>query len=196
MPTTLDQVLSLIDAANAKDTQLETNEQGQPIAKELLYSQRMTARLNAFQPEPSEQLQIAARGQHIERWTSPRSDYPEGRTGYKQWRANLGLFHAQRCAELMSEVGYEQKDIDRVKYLVQKRGLKRDDETQALEDVICLVFLEHYLENFAKKHSENKLIDIIQKTWAKMSERGHEAALQLPYSPDMLNLIQQALSEA
>lgn len=187
--------LALIDAANALDPNLEFDGTRQR-PKELLYSERMTECLKAFLPEASEHLQLAARGQHIERWTSPRNAYPEGRTGYKQWRAELGLFHARRVGELMAQAGYAGEDIKRTQYLVQKRGLGRDPETQCLEDVICLVFIRHYLEDFAVKHDQPKLVDIIQKTWAKMSERGHAAALQIPISPAMQDLIGKALAAA
>lgn len=185
--------LALIDRANGADPNLEADgEQLRP--KELLYSERMSECLAEFAPDASEHLRIAARGQHIERWTSPRSNYPEGRTGYKQWRAELGLFHAKRVGELMQEAGYDETDIKRTQYLVQKRGLGRDPETQCLEDVICLVFLRHYLEDFAGKHDDEKLIDIIRKTWAKMSPKGQHAALQIHLSDSMKNLVGRALN--
>lgn len=194
MTDTLSSVIELIDHANSQDPNIELSETGVETPKELLYAQRMSKTLATFLPAASAHLQIAARAQHIERWTSPRSDYPEGRSGYKKWRANLGLFHAERTGELMATAGFSQNDIDRVKYLVQKRGLKRDEETQALEDVICLVFLEFYLVPFAKKHSHEKLIDIIQKTWGKMSANGHQAALALPLDEEMSALVGEALS--
>ncbi len=193
MTTSFVKTLALIDAANSQDPNLETD--GADLRpKELLYSQRMSECLEDFAPDASEHLRIAARGQHIERWTSPRSAYPEGRTGYKQWRAELGLFHAKRVGELMREAGYGEEDVKRTQYLVQKRGLGRDPETQCLEDVVCLVFIRHYLEDFASKHDQDKLIDIIRKTWAKMSEKGHAAALQIPLSDAMKNLVGKALS--
>ncbi len=187
--------IALIDEANAKDPNQEPDASGTLVAKERLYSERMSEWLERFEPEASDALKIAARAQHIERWTSPRSDYPEGRSGYKKWRANLGLYHAQRTGELMEQAGCDDALIDRVKYLLQKRSLKRDTETQCLEDVICLVFLDYYIDDFATKHDEPKLIDIIQKTWAKMSEKGHAAALNdVQYEPGVLALIQKALS--
>ncbi|MDZ7924835.1 MAG: DUF4202 domain-containing protein [Marinagarivorans sp.] len=189
------QTIALIDAANSQDPNSEVHD-GNNAPKELLYSQRMTATLTKFNPEASELLHIAARGQHIERWTSLRSDYPEGRTGYKQWRAELGLFHAKRVAELMAEAGYDDDACERAKYITQKRSIKRDDDSQCLEDVACLVFIEHYMAAFANKsgYDEAKLIDIIQKTWAKMSDKGHAAALQLPLDQALLDLIGKALS--
>ena len=84
--------------------------------------------------------------------------------------------------------------FERVRQLLRKKALKKDPETQTLEDVICLVFLEGYFTDFARKHDEGKLINIIQKTWAKMSARGQEVALQLDLSPDDRALIEKALS--
>lgn len=188
----LTSVIEKIDAANSLDPNI-TLVGGEEIPKELAYSQRMTRTLNNFIANPSEALQIAARAQHIERWKSARSDYPDGRAGYKKWRSELGLFHASRCAELMEEVGFSEGEIERVKYLVQKRGLKRDEHTQALEDVICLVFLKYYFDDFAAKHSDEKIVDIVQKTWKKMSEKGHEAALKLKYSEKTGKLVTLAL---
>ena len=189
----LNKVLTLIDQANSADPNVETDK-GQPYPKELLYGQRMSSTLEIFSPEASDHLKIAARGQHIERWSSPRSAYPEGRSGYKKWRAELGLFHARRVGELMAEAGYDTEDIQRTQYIVQKRGLKRDAETQCFEDVICLVFLQYYLNDFAQKHEEPKLVDIIQKTWGKMSDAGHTAALKLPFSEQGGALVKKALT--
>ena len=190
----LQHVISLIDAANGQDPNIAIDENGAVTTKELLYSLRMTRCQEHFAPDASEPLKIAARAQHIERWKSPRSDYPEGRTGYKKWRAELGLFHATRTGELMLQAGYPEDDIDTVKYLLQKRQLKKNPETQALEDIICLVFLEYYLEDFAAKHTEEKVIDITQKTWKKMSGNGQDAALTLPLSEKMQKLVGQALN--
>lgn len=192
MNSPFDQVIRLLDAANALDPHLEQDgDEMRP--KELLYALRMSRHLAEFAPEASDHLKIAARGQHVERWKSPRSAYPEGRSGYKKWRAELGLFHAQRVAAIMQQAGYADEDIDRVKYLVQKRGLNRDPETQCLEDVICLVFLRYYLENFASKHAHEKMVDIIRKTWSKMSAAGQSAALDIPLSPHLQQLIGEAL---
>lgn len=187
-------VIALIDQANSQDPNLEPDENGESHPKEWLYSQRMTRELSGFASDASEHLRIAAHGQHIERWTSPRADYPEGRSGYKKWRAELGLYHAKRVGELMEEAGYEEDDIERTKYLVQKRGIKRDAESQTLEDVICLVFIRHYLVPFAAKHEDDKLVDIIRKTWAKMSPRGHDAALSIELGPSVQPVVVRALT--
>ena len=190
----LQQALLHIDEANSADPNHDIDETGAKVAKELLYGQRMSTVLSQLYPDASIHLQIAARAQHIERWKSLRSDYPEGRTGYKKWRAELGLFHAKKAAECMVLAGYSTEDAERVKYLVQKRQMKQDKETQALEDCICIVFLRFYFDAFIVKHDDDKLINILQKTWAKMSEHGHAAALKLKFSPKAQELIERALT--
>lgn len=189
----LEQVLQAIDNCNEQDPN-KVSHNGAEIAKELLYSQRMSTTLANFAADASEHLRIAARAQHIQRWTLPRSDYPMDRAGYKQWRTTLGKFHADTTAALMAAAGYAQADQDRVRFLLQKKSLKTDPEVQTLEDVICLVFIEHYLSEFAAKHAEDKVLDIIRKTWPKMSDAGHAAALQLPLSPALLALVGKALN--
>ncbi len=192
MSTPFDRTINLIDEANAQDPHEECAD-GVSYPKELLYSLRMSASLLKLFPDASEHLRIAARGQHIERWKSPRAAYPEGRAGYKRWRAELGLFHAQRVGELMLVAGFAESDVLKVKYLLQKRGLGHNEQTQHLEDTACVVFIEHYLEDFAGKHTDDKLIDIIRKTWTKMSAHGQAAALDLTLPPTLQRLIGVAL---
>lgn len=189
----LEATLAELDAANQQDPNRETWN-GQEYPKEWLYSQRMTEQLADFCPQASVLLQLAARAQHIRRWDFPRNDYPEGRAGYKRWRSELGLYHGRVAGEIMARHGYHQSDIERVQAMLSKRGLKRDPEVQTLEDVICLVFMRHYLANFARKHPETKLIDIIQKTWRKMSPQGQKAALQLPLDKPLKALVGKALA--
>ena len=191
----LEKTLAAFDAANLQDPNTEIVD-GKPVAKEWIYAQRMSAQLHKFCDAPSEALQLAIRSQHICRWKSPRSDYPMDRSGYKKWRLDLAQLHGDIAGDIMAEQGYDETIIARVKDLLLKRSLKRDEEVQALEDVVCLVFIEFYLEDFATKHDEEKLIDIIQKTWNKMSTKGHEAALKLPLSDTMLALVGKALSAA
>lgn len=191
--TPLEQAIEAIDAKNAKDPNLE-NAEGQMLPKELLYAKRMTAQLLAFQPEASQEVQIAARAQHICRWKSPREDYPMNRIGYLKWREDLKKMHANLTAEILQDLDFEKAVIDRVMFLIKKKRIKKDAESQLLEDVICLVFLQYYFEDFAAKHEEEKLIDIVQKTWAKMSEKGQAAALKLPLSKTTLALVGKALA--
>jgi len=189
----IEKALQAFDLANAKDPNIEVVN-GIDTPKELIYGQRMTTVLHNFEPTASTALQLAARCQHICRWESPRSDYEMNRVGYLKWRADLKKFHAKKASEILTDLGFEADIIDRVAFLLQKKQLKRDEETQTLEDVICLVFLEYYYEAFRLKHTDEKVIDIIQKTWKKMSEKGHQAALRLNYSEPGLSLIQKALA--
>ena len=191
----LEKVVAWIDAANACDPHLD-EETGQP--RELLYGRRMSGWLARVCPDPPEALQIAARGQHIRRWEVPRDRYPATREGYLRWRAGLYGFHAERVAELMAQAGYAPDSIDRVGTLLRKRGIKTDTEVQTLEDVACLVFLQHYLAGFAATHAHDpdKLAAILRKTWGKMSERGRTLALQQTYPEAIQALLAQALREA
>ena len=187
-----DDAIRMFDQANAEDPNTEVIN-GQPMAKELLYGQRMSARLAVFAPDAPETVKLAARAQHIRRWEVPRDTYPEGRAGYLKWRTDLYKRHAEIAGEIMGDVGYDAEPIDRVQTLLRKRGLKTDPDVQLMEDIICLVFLEHYFHDFARKHDEEKLISIVQKTWNKMTEQAHEVALQLDYAPDDLAVIQKAV---
>lgn len=185
--------ISLIDEANKKDVNQEIyNDITYP--KEYIYGVRMSEKLEEFMPNAPESLKIAVRCQHICRWEIPRNEYPMDRVGYLKWRNELKKLHAKKAEEILTEVGYEQELIEEVKFMLQKKQLKKNELTQALEDVICLVFLQYYFDDFAAKHSEEKIIDIVQKTWAKMSEDGHQAALKLPFSETGLSIVQKALA--
>jgi len=190
--------IARIDAANAEDPNKEIFE-GKEYSKELLYSERMTAWLHKFEPNASEALQLAARAQHICRWKIPRSDYPMNRKGYNDLRTTLAKFHGDTTAEIMKQAGYDDAMCERVKALLLKDRIKLEDpDGQTLEDVICLVFLEFYFVPFAPHYAEPKLISIVQRTWKKMSDRGHETALTLaPLWPaDLLASVQKALAGA
>jgi hypothetical protein len=189
-----DAVIAAIDAANVADPNLIEVE-GQAEPAELVYGRRMSATLARMAPDASEPLQIAARGQHIERWRLARKSYPEGRAGYLRWRKDAKEVHARRLGDIMAEAGYGAGDIDRVGALVRKERLKLDPEAQLLEDVICVVFLEHYLPPFMAKTEPAKLPGILAKTWKKMSDFGHAEALKLNVPPQALRLLEQGLAE-
>ena len=189
----LQRAFQLFDAENEQDPNTEIFK-GASYPKELLYAQRMTAQLNAFAPNASEALQLTARCQHIRRWEIARESYDMNREGYLRWRQDLKKFHARKAASILQKIGYDETIIAKVKFLLEKKQLKKNEDTQTLEDVICLVFLEYYFEPFAAKHPQEKTIDILQKTWRKMSEQGHEAALKLPLSASALDMITRAIS--
>lgn len=188
--------IDLFDAANAQDP---NQDQGEP--KELLYAKRMSEMLGRFAPEASEAVKLAVRAQHIKRWTVPRSDYPMTKEGYYAWRTGLYKFHAETAGELMKQAGYDDAMIDRVKAAVGKRGIKVNPETQMLEDVTDLVFIEYYMLGFAGQHadySEEKWLEIIRKTWKKMSDDAHAFALsgKLKLPEPLVPLITKAVTGA
>ena len=166
-------VLDAIDAANALDPNLED---GTPEA--MLYGQRMTAELNRLFPEASDALQIAARGQHVERWKLQRAEYPDGRAGYLAWRKAQGEHHAEVVMGMMQDAGYDPEPVEMAGRMLRKQGIKRQADVQALEDVICFVFLKWYFQPFAAKHSDEKILRIVEKTARKMSDEGRARVLR------------------
>ncbi|MER3374927.1 MAG: DUF4202 domain-containing protein [Allomuricauda sp.] len=187
------EAFKLFDEANTQDPNKEIFE-GAAYPKELLYAERMTDILNEFEPDASEALQLTARCQHICRWEIPRESYEMNRVGYLKWRQELKKFHAEKASSILQKVGYDDETIDRVSFLLLKKQLKKDEETQTLEDVICLVFLKYYYEPFLLKHDDDKITSILQKTWKKMSPKGHKAALALSFSERGKELVSKALS--
>ncbi len=192
-PTRFETAIALIDKENSKDINTYPVS-GLEYPKELLYSQRMTRTLLQFKPDASKALQIAARAQHICRWKIARDEYPMDRVGYLKWRETLKKMHAEITADILKQVGYDTIFVERISKIILKKLIKKNEESQALEDTICLVFLDYYFEAFAAKHPEEKVIDILQKTWVKMSEAGQQAALKLNFSETALALVQKALA--
>ena len=179
------------DAYNSKDPNREIWA-GTEYPKELLYAMRMTERLNQFAPDSPEYLTLAARCQHIGRWEIPRSAYPMDRKGYLQWRSMLKLHHAKIAGDILAKTGYDPETIEKVKFLLLKKELNRNADTQLLEDVICLVFVQYYLDDFAATQNEEKVIDILSKTMKKMSSEAIAEVSNLPLSDKVLALIGQA----
>jgi hypothetical protein len=182
--------IARFDAAHAEDP--EKDAAGQP--KELVYARRMSQWLEKLAPGAPEALRLAVRCQHIRRWAIRRSDYPEGVAGYRKWRVDEAAAHAVVAREILEKAGYEEPAIQRVQALVRKEKLKQDAEAQLLEDVGCLVFLEHYFADFARKHDEAKLVEILRKTWRKMSPRGQQAALGLKLSAPLRAIVEKAVT--
>jgi len=191
MNTTFSQAIQKFDQYNSKDPK-HSMINGKEIPYNLLYGQRMTQKLDEFEPNASEHLKLAARCQHIGRWEIPRDTYDMDRKGYLQWRSQLKIRHAKIAGEILQKVGYDDTIIQKVKDLLMKKQLKQNPETQTLEDVICLVFLEHYFDDFASEHPNEKIISILKKTIVKMSSKGVSEALKLPLSEKAKDLIGQA----
>jgi len=186
-----DTAMARIDAVHAEDP--DKDAAGRPM--ELVYAQRMSARLETFAPQASEALKLAVRCQHLRRWALARSAYPEGKVGYLRWRKDESLAHASLAGEILGQADYGADTVKHVQSLIKKERIKHDAEAQALEDVTCLVFLEHEFAPFAAKHPDEKVVDILRKTWPKMSEQGQQAALGLPLSPPLRKLVEKAVSK-
>ena len=188
-------VIDRIDQLNREDPTRETV-QGVAHPRELLYAQRLTEWVLRLNPQASEALRIAARGQHVQRWTIPRERYPRTRAGYLRWRETLKAFHAKTVGELMREAGYPASMIERVQVMMSKRRLADDSETQTLEDALCLVFLETQFADLRRKTPETTMLEVLRKTWQKMSEPARAIALQLPLGQQERALLERARAAA
>lgn len=163
-----------------------------PNGKELLYAQRMSERLQQFRPNSPEYVQLAIHCQHIGRWKIPRGTYPEGKKGYIAWRNRLKDFHAEVAGNILKEVGYDDDTIHKVQDLLEKKDLRSNADTQLLEDVACLVFVEFYLGEFAGRHDDEKLIDILRKTLKKMSKEAIDVATTFAVDSKIKELLTRA----
>lgn len=186
-----DRAIAAFDAYHQKDPAVVV-ENGKSYPSELLYARRMTERLEKFAPDAGEAVKLAARCQHIGRWEIPREKYPMDRKGYLQWRNDEKARHAQIAEAILLENGYDAATIEKVKTLLLKKELRTNPDTQLLEDVVCQVFVEHYLEDFAAKHEDEKVVDILHKTLRKMSDSGKEALKGLDVPGRIRSLLDQA----
>ncbi len=188
-----ERAIAAIDAANAADpTSLTIAGVARP--KELVHAEMLTRWVTLLRPDASEELLLAARAHHIRRWQRPRSTYPEGRSGYLRWRTGLATFHAEQAGAILAEAGYESATVARVQSLIRKRGLGTDLETQALEDGLCLVFMETQFEQLSDRVPDDRMVDVLRKTWAKMSPAGREFALALELPAHQRQLVERALA--
>jgi Domain of unknown function (DUF4202) len=184
--------LAQFDEENGRDPN-HVVAQGVVYPQELLYAMRLTDWVIRLQPDASEALLLAARCQHICRWTIPRNSYEMTRAGYLRWRTELKQFHARKSGEILREVGYDEETIARVRELNLKKNLGRDPECQILEDALCLVTLQYQLTDLVAKTEPTKMVEILQKTWKKMSPSAHAAALALSYTEAEKQLLAEAL---
>lgn len=182
----------LIDAAHAADP----NRTVEGRAAELVYAERMEAWVARLVPEATPLLRLAARCQHLERWSVPRTTFPDGKVGYHAWRRSLYTKQAERARALLVQAGVPAAEAEEVATWVAKNGLKTNPGTQALEDAACLVFLENEIGAFAAQHADyprEKFVDILRKTWKKMSPPAQEAALALELPPPITALVREAV---
>jgi hypothetical protein len=185
--------IAAFDRANSEDPQ-HIADNGVARPRELVHAERLSAWVERLAPDASEVLSLAARCQHIRRWEIPRASYPAGRVGYLQWRTQLARFHADTASRLLEALGCERELIDAVRRINLKQNLRSNPDSQTMEDALCLEFLEFEFDDFSRKYPADKVIAIVQKTWQKMSPRGHEFALKLPLSAAALELVTRALN--
>jgi len=191
-PDQFTRAIRRFDEENSRDPNTElVNGIARP--RELVYAERLTAWVLKLCPDASEPLRLAARCQHICRWTVPRSSYPMTRAGYLRWRSDLKKFHAQKSGEILREAGYANDVVERVQNLNLKKDFPRDPECCVLEDALCLVFLQCQLTDLASKTDDEKVITAVQKSWKKMTPAGRAEALKLSYGPREKALLERAL---
>jgi hypothetical protein len=193
--TKLEHALERFERCHREDPRLY-HRRAETLPYSVWYHQRLRHWVEVLDEHASEPLRLAAACQHIRRWTVARDTFPAGPSGYKRWRSHLARVHAEIAEAILRDVGYDDDAVVRVRALLQKKGLKVDPEVQLFEDAICLVFLENELSSFADKHDDEKIVDILRKTWAKMSPRGHRRALELAaeLSPRARGLVERAVA--
>lgn len=188
----LDLAFEKFDDYNRRDPITYTYK-GEPFPQEYFLALKLHGWVEKLSMDPSEELLLASRSQHIGRWEIPRSQYPDGRTGYLNWRRDLAKFHADKAADILKRVGYSEQEIERVQELILKKKIKVDPEVQLLENALCLVFLEFQYEDFFPKYEPEKIVNILRKSLLKMDETGHQHALTLNYSKEGFAHIAAAL---
>ena len=174
--------VAAIDAANAGDPNTIAV-RGVERPKELAHAELATEWVRRLRPDAGEALLLAARAHHLRRWTVPRADYPEGRAGYLRWKRDLQARHAADVSRILEAEGYGPDEIERVAAIVRKRGLGRDPDVQALEDALCLVFVETQFSDLAARLDPAKMVDVVRKTLAKMTDQAKAHALALDLTP-------------
>ncbi|MCJ1443483.1 MAG: hypothetical protein MMC23_003981 [Stictis urceolatum] len=185
--------LAAIDNAHSQDPNQQSTSGGS-IPHELHYARKMTAYLEQHTSDPSPALQLAIRAQHLRRWEVPRSSYPATRAGYLTWRAGLKSRMSEQAASLCRQAGVDEGTCLRVGRLIKKEGLnKGEEEAQALEDIACLVFLDEQFEDFRREHNEEKIVNILRKTWGKMGDKGRQMALNMQMDDKSQELVKKAL---
>ncbi len=190
----LQEALRRFDDENSQDPNL-VEADGTQVPRELLYARWLTDWVLRLCPEASEPLRLAARCQHLCRWQIPRSSYEMNRVGYLKWRGDLKQFHARKSAEILRDVGYPEEVIERVQQLNLKKNLGSDPECQILEDALCLVTLQYQLEELIRKTPEDKMVEILRKTWKKMSPTGRQFASELSLSETAKRLVGEAIRD-
>ena len=193
--TTFEKAIALIDQANEADPNVLVVG-GVARPKEVVHAEMLTRWVGELLPGASEAVLLSARAQHIRRWEHPRGEYPDGRSGYLRWRTQLREFHADLAEPILREVGYDAATIERVRTLIRKRAPANDADAQAMEDGLCLVFMETQFQSLNDRLADEKMVDVLRKTWTKMSPAGRAFALALDLPPHHSDLVERALAGA
>ena len=189
-----EKALQEIDRFNSQDPRQKIDD-GFAHPQELIYSKSLTEWVLKLDPKASEALRVAARGQHIGRWTIPRSEYPVGRSGYLRWREELKAFHVEKVGKILRDIGYEEDFIERVASLMSKNIMKEDQDAQTLEDGLCLVFFETQFMALVEKTPADKMKIVVRKTWKKMSPKGQEIALNMKLPIEVKRFLRSPLDQ-
>jgi hypothetical protein len=192
-PNRFTAAITRFDQDNAADPNVEQVD-GISQPRELFFARKLSEWVLKLCPDASEELQLAARCQHLRRWEIPRSSYPMTRPGYLQWRTALKTFHAQKSGEILRQTGYPEDVILRVQNLNLKKNFPVDPESRVLEDALCLVFLQYQLADLARKTADDKVVNALRKSWAKMTPAARAEALKLTYGEHEKALLDQALT--
>ncbi len=166
---------------------------GEDFPKEILYSNWLTLWVEKLNPVKSDALRLASRCQHLKRWEISRDKYPEGLKGYMQWKKELLKFHADESEKVLRNLHIDESIIQQVRKINLKQDIRNNPEVQIMEDALCLVTLEFQLEEFSLKHTDEKMIEIIRKSWNKMSNSARDKAKKITYSPRVLKLVLEAI---
>ncbi len=185
--------IARFDQDNAADPNVE-RAGGMSEPRELFFAKKLADWVLKLCPDASEELRLAARCQHLRRWEIPRSSYPMTRAGYLQWRTALKQFHAEKSGEILRAVGYPDDIILRVQNLNLKKNFPADPDSRVLEDALCLVFLQYQFADLAAKTAEDKVINALKKSWAKMTPAARDEALKLTYTPRDEAILAKALA--
>ena len=185
--------IAAIDRVNADDPEVLVVK-GVARPKEQAHAEMMTEWVLRLDPAADEAQRLAARAHHLRRWALPRSDYPDGRQGYLRWRTEQKRRHADAVAAILADVGYDDAVIERVQQIVRKEGIKRDADVQTHEDALCLVFLETQFSELIERLGEEKAVEVVRKTLAKMSPAGQEVAAGLTFTPTERRVVEAALA--
>jgi len=193
-PRRFEAAIRRFDQENSRDQNLEIIE-GVARPRELVYAERLTNWVLKLCPDASEELRLAARCQHICRWMIPRNSCEMTRVGYLKWRNDLKRFHADKAGQILREVGYPEETVARVQALNLKKNFPDDPDSRALEDGLCLVFLEFQFAELAAKTAGDKMVNALQKSWKKMTPTAREQAMKLNYGSREQALIERALEQ-